>query len=77
MWLTIADCQPEQTEGPLSVAPGFIPTACTGFFGTYSLWMDTFLSLDIVGRALNLAQSNVPFLFEEWIGEWAEWEERR
>ena len=29
--------------------------------------MDTLLSLDIVGRALALPQSNVP---EEWMGGW-------
>ena len=28
-------------------------------FGTHSLWRDTLLSLDIVGRALVLTQSNV------------------
>ena len=37
----------------------FIPNACTGFLETYSLWMDTLLSLDIVGRGLDLPQSNV------------------
>ena len=59
MWLT--DAWLGQTEGPLAVAPGFIPTACTVFLGTYSLWMDILLSLDIVGRALDLPQSNVPY----------------
>ena len=39
-------------EGPLAVAPGFFPTACTGFLGIYYLCMDTLLSLDIVGRVL-------------------------
>ena len=28
-------------------------------FGTHSLWMDTLLSLDIVGRSLDLPQKNV------------------
>ena len=32
------------------MAQGFIPTACTGCFQTYSFWMDTLLSLDIGGR---------------------------
>ena len=50
-----------QTEEPLAVAPGFIFTVFTGFGGTYSLWTDTLVSLDIVGRALNLSQSNVPY----------------
>ena len=52
MWLTVAWLR--QTEGPLAVAPGFIPTACTGFFNTYSLWVDTLLSLDIAERSLDL-----------------------
>ena len=59
MWLTVVWLG--QTEGPLAVTPGFIPTACTSIFGTYSLWMDTLLSLDIVGRALDLTQGNVPY----------------
>ena len=50
-----------QTVDPLAVAPGFIPTACTDFLGSCSLWMGTLLSLDIVGRALDLLQSNVPY----------------
>ena len=50
-----------QTAGTLAVTRGFIPTACTGFWGTHSLWMDTLRSLDIVGRALDLSQSNVPY----------------
>ena len=41
--------------------PGFIPAACTAFWGTYSLWMDTLLSLHIVMRALDLPQSNVAY----------------
>ena len=49
-----------QTAGPLAVAPGFIPTAFTDFLEVHSLWMHTLLSLDIVGRALDLPQSNVP-----------------
>ena len=47
-----------QTEGPLAVAPGFIPTAFTDFLGI-CLLMDTLLSLHIVGRSLDLSQSNV------------------
>lgn len=33
-----------QTLGPLTVALRFIPSACTDFLGTHSLWMDTLLS---------------------------------
>ena len=58
MWLTVAWLG--QTEGSLAVAPGFIPAACTGFLGFYSLWIYTLLSLDIAGRALNFPQSKVP-----------------
>ena len=54
-YLAGADCR------ALAVAPEVVPTVSTGFFGTYSLWMDTFLSLDIVGRALDLPQSNVSY----------------
>ena len=59
MWLT-GVCL-GQTEGPLAVAPGFIPTACTGFLGTYSLWMNTLISLEIVGMTFGLPQNNVPY----------------
>ena len=52
----------EKTDGPMAVAPGFISTACTGFLGNYSLWMDTLFSIDIVERDLELPQSNVPYL---------------
>ena len=55
------------------MAQGFIPTACTGFVGTYSLWMDTLPTLDIVSSALDFPQSNVPFSFcgvdEGWGGK--------
>ena len=49
-------------------------------FGTYFLWIDTLLSLDIVGRALYLPQSNVPYPL--WgvdgdEGRWKEWKEGR
>lgn len=54
MWVTVARL------GPLAVALGFISPACTGCLGIYSLWMDIFLSLDIVERAVGLPQSDVP-----------------
>ena len=50
-----------KTVGPLTVAPEFIPTACAAFVGTHSLWIYTLLSLDIVGRALDLPQTNVHY----------------
>ncbi|CAO2629443.1 hypothetical protein LEMLEM_LOCUS20494, partial [Lemmus lemmus] len=40
-----------QTEGSLTVALGFVSTACSGLLGSYSLWMYTFLILDVIGRA--------------------------
>lgn len=58
MWLTVVWMG--QTEGPLVVATGFIPTAVLTFLETDSVWMDTLFILDIVGRALDLPQSNVP-----------------
>ena len=64
MWLTVVWL--EQTEGPLAVAPGFIPIACTVFLGFYSLWIYTLLSLDVVGRALDLSQSKVPYPHRWW-----------
>ena len=70
MWLTVAWLR--QTKGPLAVAPGFIPTACTGFLDSYSLWIDVLLGLDIVGRVLNLPQGSVPCLSEDRMGVW--WE---
>ena len=47
--------------GPLAEAPALIPTAYTGFLEIYSLWMDTLFILDIVERALDLPQINVPY----------------
>ena len=44
-------------------------------WGTHSLWKDTLLSLDTVGRALNLPQSNVPYPLSG-LG-WREWKEGR
>lgn len=38
---------------------------CTDFYGTYSVWMDSLPSLDTVGRALDISQSNVPTLSED------------
>ena len=69
-----------QTEGPLAMAPGFIPPSCTGFLGTYSLLIYIFLSLDIVERALVLPQSKCALhsLRSGWgLGRrkrWREWE---
>ena len=60
MWLTVAWLW--QTEGPLAVALGFVSAACTGFLGSYSLWIYTLLSLDVVGRTLDLPQGKVPCL---------------
>ena len=40
----------------------FVYTACTGFLGSYSLWMYTLLNLDVVGRALDFPQGRVPYL---------------
>ena len=56
MWVTVVWLG--QTES-LAVRPGFIPTALYWIFGAHFLWRDTLLSLDIVGRALVLPQSNV------------------
>lgn len=67
MWLIVV--QLGQTEGLLAVAPRFILTAYTDFFGNYSLWI--LLSLDIIGNVLDLLQSNVPYPIQEqmgWVG---------
>ena len=49
--LNVIDCCMAGIEwGATGIAPGFITTACSGFLETYSLWMDTLLNLDIVGR---------------------------
>ena len=42
------------------MALGFVSAACTGFWGSYSFWMHTFLSLDVAGRALDFPQGRVP-----------------
>ena len=66
----------------MTIALEFVSTACTGFLGSYSLWMYTLLNLDIVGRALNFPQGRVPcpLLGCEGVGcedVWREWEEKR
>ena len=71
-----------QTEGPLAVARGFIPNGYTRFWGTYFLWRDTLLSLDIVGRAWAFPRALSLTLSEEWMEvgfgkRWKEWEEER
>ena len=40
---------------------GFIQTACTGFLGSYSLWMNTLLNQDLVGRTLDFSQSKLSY----------------
>lgn len=45
------------------MAPELIPTDFPGFWGTYSRCMDTLLSVDIVGRTLDLPQNNMPYPF--------------
>ena len=56
------------------------PTACTGFLGTYSLWMDTLINPDIVepwtfpkAMCLNLSEDGRGKVG----GMWMEWEEGR
>ena len=45
-----------QTEKPMIMVLRFVSTACTGFLGSYSIWMRTFLGLDGEGRALDFPQ---------------------
>ena len=70
--IVVDSCMAGADWGVIGSAPGFIPTACTAFLGNYSLWMDTLLSLDIVGRPLDLPQSNVPhclwWVDAGWVG---------
>ena len=42
------------------MALGFFSTACTVFWGFYSTWMHTFLSLDGGGKAFDFPQGRVP-----------------
>ena len=61
MWVTVA-CM-SQTVGPLAVEREFIPIACTGFWGQDLFSLDgTLLSIDVVGRALDFPQNNMPYL---------------
>ena len=50
-----------QTAGATGSGTRIYPYCMYWLFETYSLWMDTLLSLDTVGRALDLPQSNVPY----------------
>ena len=59
------------------MALGFVSTACTGFLGSYSIWMHTFLSLDGEGRALDFPQGRVPCPLLGLEGGEGEWERRR
>lgn len=59
-----------QTERPLAMAPEFIHTACPGFFGSYSFWMKTLLSPVIIGTALYLPPSNVPYRIQRVVKRW-------
>ena len=80
MWMAVVWLG--QAEGPLVVALGFVSPACTGFLGSYSLWIYALLNLDVVGRALDLPQGRVPCPplgqeGEKWKGVWRDWEEGR
>ena len=66
--LNVGNCMAVHTAEPLAVAPGFIPAVCTGFLKTYSLWMNTLLSLDIVGNALDHPKAICLTLSEECVG---------
>ena len=68
LWVTVVWLG--QAVGPLAVGAGLIPTACTGFFGTHSLWRNTLLSLNIVSRTLVLPQTNVPYPLRRVDGRW-------
>lgn len=59
-----------QTAGTLAMVLGFIPTVCTGFWGTHSPRMAALCSLDIVGKDLDLPQSNVSSPLCGVSGEW-------
>ena len=61
---------------------GFVSTICTGFLGSYSLWIYTLFNLDVVGRVLDFPQSRVPCPLlglegVKWEGVWREWEKGR
>ena len=58
------------------MALGFVSTACTGFLGSYSVWMHTFLGLNGRGRVLDFQQGRVSCSclgLEEGKGEWGSW----
>ena len=58
MWLTVIWLG--QTEGPQAVAPG---SYCRYWFFAILISLHVYLAQpNIVGRALNLPQSNVPYL---------------
>ena len=49
MWLTWG-----LTEKPLTMALGLVSSVCTGFLGSWSVWMLTFLDLEGGGEELGL-----------------------
>ena len=69
-------------DWPLAVALVFISTKCTVFLGFCSSWIYTLLSLDLVGKALDLPQTKCLTLSYEYMGVrwedvWREWEDER
>ena len=78
MWVTAAWLG--QTEGPLAVTPGFIPTVCIGFFlNPFSF--DGHLAQPRYSReglGPSLKQCALPSLRSGWEwGKWREWDEER
>ena len=59
------------------MALGFVSTSCTGFLGSYSLWMYTCSTGE--GLALPTGQGALPSLKIEGVeeGVWRMWEESR
>ena len=68
MWVTVVWLG--QIAEQLAMATGFVSPPWTGIWGTYSLWKDNLLSLDIVGRVLDLPQSNVSYPLWIWGAGW-------
>ena len=54
-------CMAEADLGTTGSGTRIYPYCLYWLFGTCSLWMDTLLKLDIVGKSLVLPQSNVSY----------------
>ena len=58
-----------KTEKSLTMALGLVSSAWTGFLGSWSVWMLTFLDLEGGGRKLDFLQGRKPWLLLRMVRE--------